>query len=94
MRHASDYHAKGPPDLVAFVNEVDMMMSDESNAGCFIRSFGLYVYAVILKRDYDMYEYGLQGTSRSQVVSPKPARFRKSNQSYESDASSGGGSSY
>jgi hypothetical protein len=50
--------------LVAFVNEMDMMMSDGSNAGCFVRSFGLYVYAVFLERDYDMYEYGLQGTSR------------------------------
>jgi hypothetical protein len=80
--------------LVAFVNEVDMMMSDESNAGCFVRSFGLYVYAVYLERDYNMYEYGLQGTSNRSHVSPKAARFRKSNQSYESDASSGGGLSY
>jgi hypothetical protein len=82
VRHASDYHAKGPPDWVAFVNEVDMVISDGSNAVCFIRSFGLYVYAVYLEHDYDMYDYGLQGTSnRSIVVSPKPARFRKSNQS-------------
>jgi hypothetical protein len=42
-----------------------------------------------------MYGDGLQGTSnRSQVVSPKAARFRKSNQSYDSDASGGGGLSY
>jgi len=65
VRHASDYHAKGPPDLVAFVNEVDMVMSDGSNARCFIRSCGLYVYPIILERDNDMYRYGLQGTSRS-----------------------------
>jgi hypothetical protein len=65
VRHASDYHAKGPPDLVAFVNDMDVVISDESNAGRFVRSFGLYVYAVILERDYDMYEYGLQGTSGS-----------------------------
>ena len=65
MRHTSDYHAKGPPDLVAFVNGVGMMMSDGSNAGCFVRYFGLYVYAVLLERDYDMDGYGLQGTSRS-----------------------------
>jgi hypothetical protein len=71
VRHASDYHAKGPPDLVVFVNEVDMVMSDEWNAERFVRSFGLYVYAVYLERDYDMYEYGLQGTSnRTYVVSP------------------------
>jgi hypothetical protein len=65
VRHASDYHAKGRPDLDVVVCEVDMVMSDLSNAGYLTRYFGLYVYAVFLERDYDMYGYGLQDTSRS-----------------------------
>jgi hypothetical protein len=31
VRHASDYHVKGRPDLVAVVNEVDMVVSDVSD---------------------------------------------------------------
>jgi hypothetical protein len=52
VRHASDYHAKGRPDLVALAYEVDMVVSDESYARCFIHFFGMYVYPVFLELEY------------------------------------------
>ena len=91
MRHASDYHAKGPPDLGVVVCEVNMVVSDVSDAVSSVPSSRLYVYDSFSGRGYAvcMYIIWSQGRNKSTVVSPKAARFRKSNQSI--DASSGGG---
>ena len=67
MRHASDYHAKGPPDLDVVAEEIRMVVSDVSDAVLSVASSRLLVYGTFPGLDYAvcMYIIWSQGRNKS-----------------------------